>query len=419
MREFKYVAITQRGKSSSGLISAKNTKEAKEKLVKDGLRPLKISSVGKHKKSSSKSGLNDSSGEKQKSVSIAKGSQKGERLGLEFLKRLHELHGSGMPIAESVKLLNLRLSDPYQKEIAASLWKELAEGRTLSRAMRLLPQYFSESSTFVVEAGEATGNLAPILAKIILHLEEKRDIRSKVLSSMAYPIFVGVVALGVVLFFVFFLLPQIQEMLDSLGGELNMMAKILINGSNLVLTIGPFVVVAMLVGGGALYRWSKTEKGGVVFDQNLLRVPLFGEIIYLSELFQLSSLLATLIWSGIGLTENLRLCEKTIRNRFLRNQFRSARALVNEGRSLPDSLRKFRFMPLMQLDVIEVGEKTGNLGNSMEDTSRSFKDQLTKKIKTMTTLVSGAALGFAFSLVALVAISIVTSIFQVSKSISY
>ena len=419
MREFKYVAITQRGKSSSGLISAKNTKEAKEKLVKDGLRPLKISSVGKHKKSSSKSGLNDSSGEKQKSVSIAKGSQKGERLGLEFLKRLHELHGSGMPIAESVKLLNLRLSDPYQKEIAASLWKELAEGRTLSRAMRLLPQYFSESSTFVVEAGEATGNLAPILAKIILHLEEKRDIRSKVLSSMTYPIFVGVVAFGVVLFFLFFLLPQIQEMLDSLGGELNMMAKILINGSNLVLTIGPFVVVAMLVGGGALYRWSKTEKGGVVFDQNLLRVPLFGEIIYLSELFQLSSLLATLIWSGIGLTENLRLCEKTIRNRFLRNQFRSARALVNEGRSLPDSLRKFRFMPLMQLDVIEVGEKTGNLGNSMEDTSRSFKDQLTKKIKTMTTLVSGAALGFAFSLVALVAISIVTSIFQVSKSISY
>jgi type II secretory pathway component PulF len=419
MREFKYVAITPRGKSSTGEIIAKNAKEAKEKLVEDGLRPLKLTVVGKNKKTSSKSLANDAKGTKARSSKIPKGSQKGEKLGLEFLKRLHELHGSGMPIAESVKLLNLRLSDPFQKEIAGSLWKELAEGRTLSRAMRLLPQYFSESSTFVVEAGEATGNLAPILAKIILHLEEKREIRSKVLSSMTYPVFVGIVAFGVVLFFLFFLLPQIQEMLDSLGGELNMMAKVLINGSNLVLTVGPFVVLAMLIGGGALYRWSKTDKGGVLFDQNLLRVPLFGEIIYLSELFQLSSLLATLIWSGIGLTENLRLCEKTIRNRFLRNQFRSARALVNEGKSLPDSLRKFKFMPLMQLDVIEVGEKTGNLGNSMEDSSRSFKDQLTKKIKTMTTLVSGAALGFAFSLVALVAISIVTSIFQVSKSISY
>ena len=91
---------------------------------------------------------------------------------------------------------------------------------------------------------------------------------------------------------------------------------------------------------------------------------------------------------------------------------------MNEGKSLPESLRKFKFMPLMQLDVIEVGEKTGNLGNSMEDASRTFGNELTKKIQIMTTLVSGGALGFAF-LVALVAISIVTSIFQVSKSISF
>ena len=76
-------------------------------------------------------------------------------------------------------------------------------------------------------------------------------------------------------------------------------------------------------------------------------------------------------------------------------------------------------MPLMQLDVVEVGEKTGNLGNSMNDVSKAFRTQLTKKIKGMTNLISGLALGFAFSLVALVAISIVTSIFQVSKSISY
>ena len=418
MREFEYVAITKRGKSSSGAVLAQNSKEAKLKLQQDGLTPLKLTQVGKTSKSNSNA-ARDAGKKKVKRNPIAKGSHKGEKLGLEFLKRLHELHGSGMPIAESVKLLNLRLSDPYQKEIAGSLWKELAEGRTLSRAMRLLPEYFSDSSTFVVEAGEATGNLAPILAKIILHLEEKRQIRSKVLSSMTYPLFVGFVAFGVVLFFLFFLLPQIQGMLDSLGGELNMMAKVLINGSNLVLTIGPFIIIAISVAGGALYRWRKTEKGGVIFDQNLLRIPLFGQIFYLSEMFQLSSLLSALIWSGIGLTENLRLCEKTIKNRYLRSQFRSARALVNEGKSLPDALRKFKFMPLMQLDVIEVGEKTGNLGNSMEDSSKSFKDQLSQKTKTMTTLVSGAALGFAFSLVALVAISIVTSIFQVSKSISY
>ena len=229
---------------------------------------------------------------------------------------MHELHSSGMPIAESVKLLNLRLSDPSQKEIAGEIWRELAEGRTLSRAMRLLPQYFSESSTFVVEAGEATGNLAPILAKIISHLEEKKENYSK--SNHSYEHWVGHTPENFCpdFPFLFFLLPQIQQMLDSLGGELNLMAKILINGSNLVLTIGPFFLIGLAIGLGALYRWSKSDKGGILFDQSLLKLPLFGEIFYLSEMFQLSSLLSTLIWSGIGLTENLLLCEKTIRNRF-------------------------------------------------------------------------------------------------------
>jgi type II secretory pathway component PulF len=236
---------------------------------------------------------------------------------------------------------------------------------------------------------------------------------------MTYPVFVGFVAFGVVLFFVFYLLPQIEEMLASLGGELNLMAKVLINGSNWVLTVGPFALVGLIIAGGAILQWRKTEKGGMAFDQSLLKLPLFGQILYLSELFQLASLLSTLIWSGIGLTENLRLCEKTIKNRFIRSRFRSARALVNEGKSLPDALRKFKLLPLMQLDILEVGERTGNLGHSMEDSSNSFREQLTKRIKTMTTLVSGGALGFAFSLVALVAISIVSSIFQVSKSISY
>ena len=419
MAVFKYLAIDAKGKTLSGSVDASSEREARKKIRSQKLTLIKFTSGGGKGKKESKSGKFKDKSLSLKTRSIRKGSSKGEKIGLEFLKRLNELHGSGMPVADSVKLLNSRLSDPYQKEIAGTLWRELTEGRTLSKAMRFLPQYFSESSTFVIEAGEATGNLSPILAKIISHLEEKREIRSKVVGSMTYPVFVGFVAIGVVIFFLFFLLPQIQEMLDSLGGELNLMAKILINGSNLLLTLGPFILLGLLVGLGSILQWNKTEKGGMALDKNLLKLPLFGRILYLSELFQLSSLLSTLIWSGIGLTENLRLCEKTIKNRFLRNHFRSARALVNEGKSLPESLRKFKLMPLMQLDVIEVGEKTGNLGNSMEDASRTFRNELTKKIQIMTTLVSGGALGFAFSLVALVAISIVTSIFQVSKSISF
>lgn len=423
MPEFNYLGVNSKGKTLSGNVVADSLKEARQNLRSNGLTPLKLelSDSDSLVQSTRTAGKKVSRKEVESSriKGFVKGGSKGEKVGLEFLKRLVELHGSGMPVADAVKLLNQRLSDPVQKEIAGFLWRELAEGRTLSRAMRQLPQFFSESSTFVIEAGEATGNVSPILRKIISYLEEKREIRSKVLSSMSYPIFVCLMAFGVVLFFLFFLLEKIESMLDSLGGELNLMSKILINGSEMLLTIGPFILVAAILFLGGVFQWSKTEKGGVSLDRSLLRLPLFGKIFFMSELFQLSNLLSALIWSGIGLTENLRLCERTIKNRYMRSQFRAARALVNEGKSLPDALRRFKFMPLMQLDIIEVGEKTGNLGNSVEDACKAFREDLTKRIKAMTTLVSGAALGFAFSLVALVAISIVTSIFQVSKTMTF
>jgi type II secretory pathway component PulF len=420
MTDFLYQAIDHKGKTKSGKITAENGRDARKKLSAQSLTVIKIHGEEKERKKTSP--LLSKRNGKKKSTGVFEGKgggAKGEKVGLAFLKRLLELHSSGMPVADAVKLLNQRLSDPSQRYLAGSIWRELAEGRTLSRAMRLLPGYFSESSTYVIEAGEATGNLSPILDKIISHLEEKQQIRSHVISGMTYPIFVGLIAFAVVLFFLFYLLPQIQEMLASLGGELNLMAKILINGSNIVLAIGPFIIIGFLIVLGILRQLNKTESGGMRIDRSLLQVPLIGKVLFFSELFQLSSLLGTLIWSGIGLTENLRLCERTIKNRFLRSRFRAARALVNEGKSLPEALRKFNFMPLMQLDVLEVGEKTGNLGNSLNDTAKSFRVELTKRIKVMTNLISGLALGFAFSLVALVAVSIVTSIFQVSKSISY
>jgi len=220
MAKFKYVAIDVRGRSLSGEVEADDPKTAKQLVRSEGLTPLKISRLGGDSKKETSVPKKTIPFSKRDRVSGAKKlTAKGERTGLDFLKRLMELHGSGMPVADAVKLLNQRLSDPQLKEVAGFLWKELAEGRTLSRAMRSLPQYFSESSTFVIEAGEATGNVTPNLKKIISYLEEKREIRAKVLASMAYPIFVGFVAFAVVVFFLAYLLPTIEEMLQQLEGS--------------------------------------------------------------------------------------------------------------------------------------------------------------------------------------------------------
>ena len=428
MPVFHYLAIDSRGRTIPGELEADDRRSVRSHLRGKGLTPVEVrtkggSAEGVKAKANSRKGnavgsKSDANGSDTPRKSFSLGGSN-EKIGLEFMKRLLELHGSGMPVADSVKLLHQRLSDPQQKEIAGNLWRELSEGRSLARAMRLMPDYFGESTSYVIEAGEATGSVAPILRRIIGYIEEKREIRSKVLGSMAYPSFIGFIAFGVVLFFLFFLLPQIQDMLDSLGGELNFMAKALITGSNLVMTFGPFAVIFLLIGAFSVRQWNKTEGGGITISRVMLRIPLIGRILYYSELFQLNSLVGTLVTSGIGLTENLRLSERTIKNLSFRLKFRSARALVNEGKSLPDALRKFDFMPAMQLDVMDVGERTGNLAHSLEEIANSFRTELSRRIKRMTTIVTAGALGFAFGLVALVAVSIVTSIFQVSNSITF
>ncbi|MFP6854666.1 MAG: type II secretion system F family protein [Opitutales bacterium] len=430
MATYRYSAIDAQGRTVSGEKDGRDKREITNQLLRDKLKPIFI----KPKKGpegnaapktdqtrvlfkSSRTPAETIQGEPKTRKPLFRKSS--EQAGLPFLKRLHELHSSGMPIADSVKLLNQRLSDPIQKEIAANLWKELAEGRSLARAMRRMPQAFGESATYVVEAGEATGNVAPILAKIISHMEENRAIRTKVVGSMAYPAFICCVALGVVIFFLLYLLPQIQDMLESLGGEMNFGAKLLIHGSEMLLKLGPFLLAGLGIIFFGIFQWGRSEKGKIALARAMLRVPLVGSILYYSELFQLTSLMDTLVSSGIGLTENLRLVEKTIGNESIKRNFHMARIVITEGRSLPDAFRQYRVMPVMQLDVLDIGEKTGNLAHSLGEIANTYRNELSRRIKRMTNIVSGGALGFAFGLVALVAVSIVTSIFQVSKSISF
>ncbi|MGJ3241930.1 MAG: type II secretion system F family protein [Opitutales bacterium] len=341
-----------------------------------------------------------------------------EKAALAFLKRLMDLHGSGMPVGDAVRLLQQRLSDPALREIANALWRELSEGRTLADAMRRLPDVFPESVCTVVDAGEATGQLAPILEKVIQYLEERATVRSRLASGLAYPAFVASMALGVALLLVFYLLPRINGMLQQLGGEMNWSMRILTGGSQLLIQIGPLVAIGLLMAGIGLWQWRRTPAGREATDTLALRLPLFGPVFRLSTQFQLTSISGTLLASGINMTEALRLTEKTLQNVPLRARFRLARTEVNEGLSLSRALQRHRLLPDLAIDVLSVGENTGSLVNSLNEVATGFRRDLTRRLDRLTTLVTALALAFAFALVALVAIGMVSSVFQVSRTLS-
>lgn len=342
---------------------------------------------------------------------------KREKVGLAVLKRLMELHGSGLPAGDSIRILSQRLSEKEQQALAGELWRDLSEGTTLAGAMARQPLYFSSSVCFVIEAGEATGSLAPILRKVIEYLEEKQAIRQKTLASMSYPGFICVVAGAVMILFITVLLPMIEKMTSRLGGEIPFIAKIIIEGADLFSKFGPFILLGVVVGVITLVQWRRKENGRRTTDRWLFRLPLFGKIAYYGELFQMSSLIGTLLSSGINTTETLRLTERTINNLDLRTRFHTARSQVNEGLSIAQAFDKNAIMPALTLDILSVGENTGNLANSIEEATLSFRENLSQSTSRMITLITSIALGSAFIFVGLVAIAMVVSVLGISQSL--
>ena len=430
MPSYSYTYRDPKGISSTQTLNAADRKQALMLLKKQGVVALKLeeSNANQSKKSSKKINFFQWDGIKKISAnSIQTGrnftrqgstTTKREVAGLNLLKRLYELHKSGMPIGDAIRILQNRISDKEQKTLVMGIWRDISEGLTLAKALSRRTRFFNPSVCHVIQAGEATGHLTPVLSKVIQYLEEKQTIRKKMLSSMAYPSFVSLVALLVVVLFLTVLLPQIEGMLERLGGEMTWSAQLLIDGSNWILKLGPLLILGSVILILSLSQWNRTQAGKLIIDKWSLKLPLIGKIIYYSNLYQTGNLIATLLKSGINTTETLQLTEKTIDNAHLKKQFCTAKTQINEGASLTQAFRLQNFMPDVALDILSVGEDTGELAQSMTDVAESFKESLSQRLNSLTTIVSSLALGFAFGLVTLISIGIVTSVFEVSKTLS-
>ena len=295
----------------------------------------------------------------------------------------------------------------------------LGEGHSLSRALEEYPAVFDSQTTNLIAAGEATGNLKDVLLRLIQHFTEKKELRQKLTTALAYPAFICVVAIGVILFFIFFLLPRLQTLLSSLGGKLPFSTQILVGLSNFLISYGILVVIACVLGFVFAWRWRRSEVGREVSDRWLLQTPLLGRYLTNDTVHNFSQTLAVLLENGVTTSEALRMTERTITHRTLRRAFHEATDRVLEGESLSVSLNKTGCFPDLVLDRLAVGESTGSLAPSLRDIARTYRDLLTRQLQTFTTMASTGVLLFAFSFVAFIAYAIVSAVFQVSASFKF
>jgi type II secretory pathway component PulF len=310
----------------------------------------------------------------------------------------------------------MRIREPRQRTLCGGLWARISEGATLSRAMEAFPQVFDASTVNLIRAGEATGSLNDTLTRLIEHLNEQREMRQALLSALAYPIFMVVMSCGVILFFLFFLLPRLQTLLNSLGGKMPFSTQILIGMAHIALHYGVFVVIAAVVGLGSAWRWRATEAGRERSDSWLLRLPLVGPFIVCQTVLSFSQTLAVLLANGITAAEALRMTERQISNRVHRKAFDGAIDRVLEGESLSQALTRTGCFPELVLDRLAVGENTGNVVPSLQNIALAYRKQISRQLNFFTKVIASSVLAFVFIFVGFIAFAIVNAVFQVSAA---
>jgi type II secretory pathway component PulF len=336
---------------------------------------------------------------------------------LPFLEALYDLLSSGLSAGEAVRLLSIRVKDPRLRALCAGLWEQISEGAALWRAMANYPEVFESSITNLIQAGEATGSINDTVQRVITHLTEQRELRRQLLTALAYPFFMVFVAFGVILFFLFFLLPRLQTLLTSLGGKMPTSTALLIAVANFAIHYGPIILIGLVLAIISFWRWRATETGRATTDAWLLKLPLLGPFAISQTVLAFSQTLSVLLENGITAAEALRMTERQIQNRVHRAAFNVATARVLEGEALSSALARTQCFPDLVLDRLSVGENTGNVVPSLKQIAQAYQRLISNQLNMFTKVIASGVLMGVFIFVGFIAFAIVNAVFQVSASL--
>lgn len=428
MQVFQYTGTDAKGQRISNVLEAADRRSALRLLQAKGITPIAVKlkttapAAGGRVRSAPAFATAPKQAKKRHRVTERQASSKGvkgsETLGLKLAKRLLELHSGGMSLGDAIYLLSQRLNEPKLKRITVLIWGHLREGRSFAKAVEQIPHLFPRAMLPLFEAGEASGDMKAILHNCIEFIEERRALRKQILSSLSYPAVLICLVLVILIGFMYFLVPTIQAMIESMGGQMNFFTQTLIFFSQFILTGGPFILILLALLGVLLVQWRRSTQGRLVTDRWVLKLPLIGLIVESSAMYQISNLMTTLMESGINTSENLKLCERTIQNQWLKQKFGNARTMIIEGASFSVAFKQHELYTDASIDVLTVGENTGSLERGLREITRSVRSLLDEKLKLLTVLISSGAMATAFIMVMFAALGMVLSVLEVSQTIS-
>ena len=330
-------------------------------------------------------------------------------------RQLSDLLGAGLPLLKVLDSLSRQSGNARIKDILDKVKKDVEGGSTFAEALGEHPRIFSRLYVSMVKAGELSGALERVLERLADFREREQALMGRVRAAMAYPAIMAVVGLGTIIFLVNFVIPRFTVLFEDYGASLPLLTQILLTVSEFatglggIITLGVIFLLILLA-----YRQLQTPAGRLAFDRFKLRVPLFGKLFRNMVIARFTRTLATLVRNGVPILAALKMVGETVGNDCVSRELEKVREGVSGGESLAAELAKSKVFPPVVVDMVAVGEQTGNLEHSLERLAESYERQVENAIRALTSLIEPLMILIMGTIVAFIVMAIVLPVFELS-----
>ncbi len=337
-----------------------------------------------------------------------------------FAEELAELLGAGMRLEPALKLMEGRGEAATAHRIAAKKIGDMVrEGHSFSSALRQSSHSFGELFCAVAAAGEAGGSLASAMQRQAAYLASSREIRGRVSVALIYPSFLLVAAVGVTILFATFLIPQLTEMVQSISGSLPGGIKMLLAATDFIKTWW-LVMLLALAGLVALFlMWAKSPAGKPLWHRAQLRLPFAGPVLQASFHSQFLETLASLSLGGLPLLKGMDLAAGVSSNLFIRKHVVRAVDLVRDGGSLSRALERTGLFPVNLLEMVRIGEHTGELGDALRHAADRCAKDLGRKLERAVAMMQPLIILLMAGLVGVMAYTMISVVFETMNAVRH
>ncbi len=399
MAAFDYIAADAAGRTVSGSVTAADEAAARKALAKRQLAPLQLSP--------GRSGTVATSAKAGKAGRL---SPKALALTTRQLATLISVS----PLEEALRNLMLQADRPNLRRVLEGVHAGVIEGRRLSDAMGQQGAAFPPLYRAMTAAGEQSGALQPILERLADGLERDEVVRGKVLTALVYPCVLAVVALGVIVAMMTYIVPKVVDQFDSMGQTLPLLTRLVIGLSDLMRDWGWLMVliVAAVVGAGLVAR--RREAVRLKMDVWVLRLPLVGRLTRDLHGARMARTLSTMIAAGLPVLEGLTITARTVSNRALRRATEQMAEAVREGGGLSAAMRRAEVFPPILVYMTASGESSGRLEPMLERAADYLEREFSNFTAVMLSLLEPAIIVVMGGIVAVIVLSILLPILQIN-----